>query len=78
MLAEVSDPTPPLKKDPGAMRQLALATELPFLVAGAALVGGLVGYGLDHVLHTKPWFMIIVGALGFFAGVRDMLRRLQK
>ena len=43
-----------------------------------ALVGGLIGYFLDHWLHTKPYLMIIVGALGFFAAVRDMLRRLQK
>jgi ATP synthase protein I len=78
MLFLVTEPTPPSKKDPGAMRQLALATELPFLVAGAALVGGLIGYGLDRWLQTKPWLMIIIGALGFFAGVRDMLRRLQK
>ena len=73
------DPNPiPGKPSGGAMRQLALATELPFLVAGGALVGGLIGYGLDHWLHTKPYLMIIVGALGFFAAVRDMLRRLQK
>lgn len=74
----MSDPVPSPKKDVGALRQLALATELPFLVAGGALVGGLIGYFLDHWLHTKPYLMIIVGALGFFAAVRDMLRRLQK
>jgi ATP synthase protein I len=73
------DPNPiPGKPSGGAMRQLALATELPFLVAGGALVGGLIGYGLDHWLHTKPYLMIIVGALGFFVGVRDMLRRLER
>lgn len=74
----MSDPVPPSKKNVGAMRQLALATELPFLVAGGALVGGLIGYFLDHWLHTKPYLMIVMGAVGFFASVRDMLRRLQK
>jgi len=75
----MSDQLPTLKKSSGgAMRQLALASELPFLVAGGALVGGLIGYFLDHWLHTKPYLMIIIGALGFFAAVRDMLRRLQK
>jgi F0F1-type ATP synthase assembly protein I len=78
MLFPVTEPTPPFKKDPGAMRQLALATELPFLVAGGALVGGLIGYFVDHWLHTKPFLMIAIGALGFFAAVRDMLRRLDK
>jgi len=57
---------------------LALATELPFLVAAGALIGGLFGYFLDHWLHTKPYLMIILGALGFFVAVRDMLRRLNK
>ena len=74
----MSDQVPPAKKNIGAMRQLALATELPFLVAGGALVGGLLGYFLDHWLHTKPYLMIVMGAVGFFASVRDMLRRLQK
>jgi F0F1-type ATP synthase assembly protein I len=74
----VSEKIPPPKTNPGALRQLALASELPFLVAGGALVGGLLGYFLDHWLHTKPYLMIVVGALGFFAAVRDMLRRLQK
>jgi F0F1-type ATP synthase assembly protein I len=36
------------------------------------------GYFLDHWLHTKPYLMIILGALGFFAAVRDMLKRLNK
>ena len=57
---------------------MALAMELPFLLAGATLVGGLFGYLLDRWLHTKPYLMILIGAVGFFAGLRDMLRRLQK
>jgi ATP synthase protein I len=74
----MSDSIPSPKKNLGAMKQLALATELPVLIAGGALVGGLLGYLLDHWLHTKPYLMIVVGALGFIASVRDMLRRLQK
>jgi ATP synthase protein I len=60
------------------MRQMAMAMELPFLLVGGALGGGLLGYLLDRWLHTKPWLMLIVGAAGFAVGVRDMLRRLQK
>jgi F0F1-type ATP synthase assembly protein I len=37
---------------------MALAMELPFLLAGGALVGGLFGYLLDRWLHTKPFLMI--------------------
>jgi F0F1-type ATP synthase assembly protein I len=57
---------------------MALAMELPFFLAGGALVGGLFGYLLDRWLHTKPFLMIVLGAVGFAVGLRDMLKRLQK
>jgi len=57
---------------------MALAMELPFLLAGGALVGGLFGYLLDRWLHTKPWLMILIGAVGFAVGLRDTLKRLDK
>jgi ATP synthase protein I len=70
---------PPPRKNPGAAaRQLALAMELPFLIAGGALVGGFLGFLLDRWLHTKPFLMLLVGAVGFGAGLWDMLKRLQK
>jgi len=68
----------PKSKVGGMARQFALATELPFLVAAGALGGGLIGWLLDRWLHTAPWLMLAVGAVGFFAAVRDMLRRLDK
>jgi F0F1-type ATP synthase assembly protein I len=40
------------------------------------LLGGLLGYFLDLWLHTKPALMLVFGGLGFFAGVRDVMRRL--
>jgi len=54
----------------------ALALELPFTIVGAVVVGGLLGYFLDHWLHTKVTFTLILGILGFVAGVREVLRRL--
>jgi F0F1-type ATP synthase assembly protein I len=36
------------------------------------------GYLLDRWWHTKPYLMLLLGAVGFFASLRDMLRRLQK
>jgi F0F1-type ATP synthase assembly protein I len=57
---------------------MALARELPFRLAGGALVGGLFGYLLDRWLHTKPGLMILIGAVGFAVGLRDMLKRLDK
>ena len=55
--------------------QFGMAMELPFVLAGAVAIGGLLGYFLDHWLHTKVLFMLILGGLGLFAGVRDVLRR---
>ena len=54
----------------------ALALELPFTLVGPIAVGAAMGYFLDRWLHTKPWLTMILGALGFFAGVREVLRRL--
>jgi F0F1-type ATP synthase assembly protein I len=54
----------------------ALALELPFTIVGAVVVGGLLGYFLDHWLHTKVTFTLILGILGFVAGLREVLRRL--
>jgi ATP synthase protein I len=54
----------------------ALALELPFTLVGAIAVGVAMGYFLDRWLHTKPWLTLVFGALGFFAGVREVLRRM--
>jgi F0F1-type ATP synthase assembly protein I len=56
--------------------QTALAMELPFTIVGAVLLGGGLGYLLDHWLHTKMIFSLILGALGFAGGLKEVLRRL--
>ena len=56
--------------------QTALAMELPFTIVGAVLVGGALGYFLDHWLHTKVIFTLILGGLGFAGGLKEVLRRL--
>ena len=53
-----------------------MAMELPFVLVAAVVVGGLIGYFLDRWLHTKPWLLILFGGIGFYVGVRDVLRRL--
>ena len=55
---------------------LAIALELPFTFVGAIAIGVVLGYFLDRWLHTKAVFIIIFGALGFVAGLREVLRRL--
>jgi ATP synthase protein I len=68
-------PRPPRKQSEPGSRQFASALELPFVMVAAIVVGGLFGYFLDRWLHTRPVFMLIFGGVGFYAGVRDVLRR---
>ena len=62
----------------GFSRQFALALELPFVIVSAVAMGGLIGFLLDRWLHSKPYLMLILGFVGFFAGLRDVLRRVAK
>lgn len=43
------------------------------IVAGIGL-GCAIGYGLDYLLGTLPWMMIIFIMLGFVAGIKVMMR----
>jgi F0F1-type ATP synthase assembly protein I len=64
---------------PNAKKRLtntALAMELPFTIVGAVVLGGLLGYFLDHWLHTKVVFTLVLGGVGFAAGLKEVLRRL--
>jgi len=40
----------------------------------AILVGSLLGYGIDYFLHTSPWGLVIGLAVGFAAGVVNVVR----
>jgi ATP synthase protein I len=74
------DETPPTtsgqKNAKNSVSTPALALELPLTMAGAMFVGAAIGYFLDRWLHTKPWLTLLFGAFGFFAGIREVLRRL--
>jgi ATP synthase protein I len=69
-------PPPAAQKAKSISTSLAMAMELPFVLVGTILVGGLAGFFLDRWLHTKPILALVLGSLGFFAGVREVLRRL--
>lgn len=70
--------TPAEKQTAGFAHQFAVAMEMPFVLVSAVIVGGLVGFFLDRWLHTRPFLMLVFGFLGFFGGLRDVLRRLAK
>ena len=40
----------------------------------AVLVGALLGYGADYLLHTSPWGLLIGLVLGFVTGVVNVVR----
>ncbi len=54
----------------GAGRALRASTDL----VAALVVGGLLGYGIDRWLSTKPWGMILFFFLGFAAGMLNIYR----
>ncbi len=53
-----------------------MAMELPFVIFGSILTGGLFGFFIDRWLGTKPLLTLVLGGLGFAAGVREVLRRM--
>ncbi len=71
-----AEASPILQKTKEVTNDSAIAMELPFTVVGAVVFGGALGYFLDKWLHTAPWLMIVIGGLGFAAGVREVIRRL--
>ena len=73
---ESQPPSPGEQKAKKYAGNVALAMELPFTIVGAVLLGALLGFFLDHWMHTKVIFTLLLGALGFSAGLREVLRRL--
>ena len=43
------------------------------LVAGV-VVGAVIGWGIDRLLSTSPWGLIVFFLLGFVAGVLNLMR----
>jgi ATP synthase protein I len=41
---------------------------------GCVFVGGLIGFWIDYFAGTKPWGLLILGAFGFAAGIRAIIR----
>jgi ATP synthase protein I len=70
--------TPGEQQTKNFSQQFAMAMELPFILVGGVIVGGLLGYFLDRWLRTTPACMLVLGGLGFFAGLRDVLSRTKK
>ncbi len=50
--------------------------DLPIVLVGSVLIGGALGYLLDRRLHTAPLCALILGGVGFAAGIYEVIHRL--
>lgn len=67
---------PPRKRPTAFLRALAYALELPFILVAGVVIGGGIGWWLDQYVGTAPLLAIVLGLLGFIAGLREILRRI--
>jgi F0F1-type ATP synthase assembly protein I len=78
MIDDPNDSPKPSKSEkviPDMTKQSALAMELPFVIVGAIVLGGFLGYLADKRMHTSPWLTIVGGGLGFASSMIDIVRR---
>ena len=74
-----SPPSPsPRKRPASGARALSNVLELPFALVASIAVGGGIGYFLDSRFHTSPILTLVMGLLGFAAGMINLVRRLSK
>jgi F0F1-type ATP synthase assembly protein I len=71
-------PKKPIKDSVSNLVGLSSVLDLTFRLVGGVFVGGVMGYLLDRWLHTDPIFTLILGALGFVAGITTVVRRLSQ
>ena len=73
-----SQSNPPRKRPGESARQISDVIELPFLLVGCIGIGGGLGYFLDVRFHTSPVLTLVLGLIGFAAGMIQLVRRLSK
>ncbi len=65
-------PTEPRREAPPT--SLGIASRFATELVVAVVVGGGLGWLLDHFLGTKPIFLIVLVLLGAAAGIRNVMR----
>lgn len=68
------DPNSSRKNVGSAAKQFAIAMQIPFSLVVPVFMGGGIGYLLDHWLHTRFVFTLILGIVGFGIGLREVLK----
>jgi len=61
----------------GEHRRFGLAYRVAIEMAAGVAVGGFVGWWLDSWLGTRPVFLLVLGLMGFAAGVLNAWRAAQ-
>lgn len=62
------------RRSEASRKGYAEAMKLSSEFIAAIVVGGFLGWALDHYAGTKPWGMIVLLLLGFCAGVLNVMR----
>lgn len=70
--AAASDPSS--RHESGQPSSLGIAMRLSTEFVAGVLAGGLLGWGCDRLLGTKPWGLIVLLVLGFGAGIYNVMR----
>lgn len=66
------------KKEKGLFRQMLVASQLGLHMVTATFAGLAIGYGLDKLFGTYPWFTISLLLLGIIAGFIELFRFAKK
>jgi ATP synthase protein I len=57
-----------------AHRAINLAMRLGVELVAAMAIAVAIGWGLDRLLHTRPWLMVAMVPVGMAAGLRNLVR----
>lgn len=60
------------------MRQLSDVMDLPFVLVGSVVIGAGAGYFLDKRFGMSPTLTLVLGGLGFAAGIFEVIRRVTR
>lgn len=69
-----ADEAPAVPDKTSATAGMTLAFRLGSEFVAGVLVGAGLGWGIDQLLGTTPWGMIVLLLLGFGAGIANMMR----
>ncbi len=65
---------PPKLPETGAHISFAgIAYRMVIEMAAGIFIGAAIGFGLDYLFGTSPWFLVVMTLFGFAAGIKVMM-----